>query len=187
MHSHDWLVRIKEYRLKQKHAEEAIHMPIHTHTHTRTHIHITQEQNNIGNHRQLKKIITDCNSWHLLSIWLWVRCYNQLIAFISSALLSHSWRTHFIFFFFSFLSFLIFIHLFIYLFCFFGATPVSYGSSQARGWIRAAAETYNTAIAPWDPSCICDLCHSMWQHWILNPLSEAKNWTRILTETMSGP
>ena len=31
-----------------------------------------------------------------------------------------------------------------------------------------------TAIVTWDPSCVCDLHHSMWQHRILDPLSEAR-------------
>ena len=30
---------------------------------------------------------------------------------------------------------------------------------------------YTTATATWDPSCICDLHHSLWQSLILNPLS----------------
>ena len=30
---------------------------------------------------------------------------------------------------------------------------------------------YTTAIAMPDPSRICDLLCSLWQHWILNPLS----------------
>ena len=42
-----------------------------------------------------------------------------------------------------------------------------------------------TTAAP-DLSCICNLCQSLWQHWILNPLSEARNQTCILTETTSG-
>ena len=34
-----------------------------------------------------------------------------------------------------------------------------------------------------DPSPICDLCHSLWQRWILNPLSEARDGTCILMDT----
>ena len=34
---------------------------------------------------------------------------------------------------------------------------------------------YATAIATRDPSCICDLHHSSRQHWILSPLSEARD------------
>ena len=33
-----------------------------------------------------------------------------------------------------------------------------------------------------DPSCICDLHHSSWQCQILNPLSEARDWTCILVD-----
>ena len=34
---------------------------------------------------------------------------------------------------------------------------------------------YTTAIATQDPSRICNLRHSSWQRWILNPLSEARD------------
>ena len=50
------------------------------------------------------------------------------------------------------------------------AAPGAYGSSWVRGWIRAAAGAYATAMTTPDPSCICDLCRSLQQHWILNPL-----------------
>ena len=41
-------------------------------------------------------------------------------------------------------------------------------------------------MATLDPNCICDLCRNLWQCWILNPLSEVRDQTRILTDTMSG-
>ena len=53
---------------------------------------------------------------------------------------------------------------------FFRAAPKAYGDSQARGLIGAVA-------AGLHQSCICDLHHSSWQHWILNPLREAKDGT----------
>ena len=34
---------------------------------------------------------------------------------------------------------------------------------------------YATATAMPGPSCICDLYHNSQQHWILNPLSEARD------------
>ena len=40
--------------------------------------------------------------------------------------------------------------------------------------------TYAKATATRDPSCICNLHHGSRQHWILNPLSEARDWTRNL-------
>ena len=39
---------------------------------------------------------------------------------------------------------------------------------------------YATVPAMPDLSCVWDLYHSSWQHWILNPLSEARDWTRNL-------
>ena len=41
---------------------------------------------------------------------------------------------------------------------------------------------YATAIAMQDLSCICDLHHSSRQHWILNPLSKARDRTLILMD-----
>ena len=37
-----------------------------------------------------------------------------------------------------------------------------------------------------DPSYTCDLCRSLWQLQILNPMIEARDQTHILTDTMSG-
>ena len=64
----------------------------------------------------------------------------------------------------------------------------AYGSSWVRGPIRAAAVTYATATTL-VPNRICDLCCSLQQCWILNPLRESRDWTWpcILTETTSGP
>ena len=42
---------------------------------------------------------------------------------------------------------------------------------------------YTTAIATWDLSWVCNLCHSLRQHWIPNPLSETWDWTSILMDT----
>ena len=39
-----------------------------------------------------------------------------------------------------------------------------------------------TATAMPDPSPVCNLHHSSWQHWILNPMSEATDRTRILMD-----
>ena len=45
---------------------------------------------------------------------------------------------------------------------------------------------YTTATATPDPSHICDLCHSLWQCQILNPLRKARDRTHIHKDTMSG-
>ena len=42
------------------------------------------------------------------------------------------------------------------------------------------------ATATPDPSCICDLHHSSWQHWILNPLSVARDRTCILMDIVGS-
>ena len=63
------------------------------------------------------------------------------------------------------------------------STPVAYGSSWARGQIRATTEAYTTATAMPDPSHICNLCCSWWQHQILNALSEARDRAYILMDT----
>ena len=64
------------------------------------------------------------------------------------------------------------------------ATPVAYGRSQARCLIAAAAEAYATSTP--DLNSICSLYCSLWQPWMLNPLSEARDQTCILTDTMLG-
>ena len=40
--------------------------------------------------------------------------------------------------------------------------------------------TYTTATAMQDPSRVCDLHCSLWQRWIVDPLSEAKDQTHNL-------
>ena len=42
---------------------------------------------------------------------------------------------------------------------------------------------YTTAMAMWDPSCICNLHRSSWKCQILNPLSKVRDWTHVLMDT----
>ena len=60
---------------------------------------------------------------------------------------------------------------------------MAYGSSWARGQIRAAAQVYATTMAMPDLSHICNLHHSLWPCQILNPLREARGQTHILMKT----
>ena len=55
------------------------------------------------------------------------------------------------------------------------ATPAAHRSSWLRGRIGAAAEAYTTATAMLGLSHICHLHHTLWQCWILNPLSEGRD------------
>ena len=48
-------------------------------------------------------------------------------------------------------------------------------------------QAYTTATATPDLSKISNLHQSLWQCWILNPRSEAREETCMLTETMLGP
>ena len=73
--------------------------------------------------------------------------------------------------------------LFFFFFCIFKAAPAAYGSSQARGWMRASDASLHHSHSNWDPSLIFDLHCSSCQHWILNPLSEVRDQTRILMVT----
>ena len=80
--------------------------------------------------------------------------------------------------------YVVLLHTYIFLFIFpFRATLVANGSSQARGRIRAAGASHATVTATPDPNCICDLCHTSQQHWTLNTLSGARDWTHILMGT----
>ena len=72
-------------------------------------------------------------------------------------------------------SFFVFFKFFL-----FGATPIAYESSQARGQIRIAAAGWITAKVTQDLSHVCKLHHSSWQRWIPNPMSRAREQTCVL-------
>ena len=65
------------------------------------------------------------------------------------------------------------------------AAPAAYGSSGAGNQIGVATEAYAIATTTPDLSRICNLCCSLQQHQILKPLSEAKDQTHILVDTVS--
>ena len=69
------------------------------------------------------------------------------------------------------------------LFCLFRVSPMAYEISQAQGQIRASAAGLHHSHSMQDLSCICDPHHSLWQHQIPNPLSEARYQTHILIDT----
>ena len=71
-----------------------------------------------------------------------------------------------------------------YFFFLFRTTLMAYGSSHARGRIRAAAvhHSHSSARSEPHPISICDLCYSLQQGWILDPMSEARDQTHILMD-----
>ena len=71
--------------------------------------------------------------------------------------------------------------LLLFHFCLFMAAPAAHGGSHVESELHLPA--YATATAAQDLNHICKLHHSSWQRWILNPLSEARDGTHILTDT----
>ena len=61
-------------------------------------------------------------------------------------------------------------------------TPAVYGSSQGRA-SNQSCSCWPTPQSQRCLSCIFHLHHSSQQHWILNPVSEARDRTRILMDT----
>ena len=80
----------------------------------------------------------------------------------------------------------VFYCLYSFAFSFFFLWPM-YGSSQARGQIRAAVQPTPQPRQHQIWSHVCDLCRSLQQGWIPNPLSKARDGTLILTERASSP
>ena len=68
---------------------------------------------------------------------------------------------------------------FIY-FCFLG--PILWHVEDPRLRVKSKLQlpAYTTATATRDLSGVCNLCHSSWQCWILNPLSKARDQTHNL-------
>ena len=71
--------------------------------------------------------------------------------------------------------------------CFFlfMATPAAYRSFQPGAELKLQLPAYSTVMVTLDPSCICDLCHSLRQGQTLNPLSKARDQISSLVDTMS--
>ena len=65
----------------------------------------------------------------------------------------------------------------------FRAACVAYGGSQAGSELELPLPACTTATATWDPRHVCNLHHSSWQRWLLNPLSQARDQTCILMDT----
>ena len=78
------------------------------------------------------------------------------------------------------------LYLFIY-FVFLGPHVWHMEVPKLRVQSELQLPEYTTATATSDLSHICDLHHSSWQCRILNPLSEARDRTRVLTDASWVP
>ena len=76
-----------------------------------------------------------------------------------------------------------FVFLFVFILSFLGLHPQNTEVPRLGVESKLYPLAYTTATAMPDPSRICNLHHSSWQHQIPNPLSEARNRTRILMDT----
>ena len=68
-----------------------------------------------------------------------------------------------------------------FFFLLFRAAPVAYEVPKLGVELEIQVPAYSRATATQDLSRVCDLHHSSWQCWIL-PMSEARDWTRILMD-----
>ena len=78
---------------------------------------------------------------------------------------------------------LLFLQKFLSFFHFMAA-PVACDIFRPRVKLELQLQAYATATIKLDPSHTCDLHHSLWQQWILNLLSEARDQTHIFTDTV---
>ena len=71
------------------------------------------------------------------------------------------------------------------LFLLFRAIPTACSMEVPRLGVESGLQlqAYPTATATPDLSCICDLHHSLWQCWIPNSLSRARDGTHVLMDT----
>ena len=68
-------------------------------------------------------------------------------------------------------------------FCFLGPHPWHLEVPRLGVESELQLLVYATATVTWELSHICDLHYSLWQRWILNPLSKAGDQTPTLTDT----
>ena len=74
-------------------------------------------------------------------------------------------------------------HIFFLFFCFLGPHLRHMEVSRLGVELELQLLAYTTSTATWDLSHVCELHHSSWQHWIRNPLSEARDQTQVFTDT----
>ena len=72
---------------------------------------------------------------------------------------------------------LFYLPLFLFLFFFLGPHLQHMEVPRLRVESELQLPAYTPATATPDPSSVCDLHHSSWKPWILNPLSKARDHT----------
>ena len=72
---------------------------------------------------------------------------------------------------------------FLKFFGFFRTTPRHVEVPRQGVELELQLPAYTTATAMWDPRHVCNLHHSSRQHWLLNPLSKARDRTRRFMDT----
>ena len=72
--------------------------------------------------------------------------------------------------------------LFLFLFVFLGPHLQNMEVPMLGIKSKLQLPAYATASATRDTSHVCNLHHSSWQYWILNPLNEARDQTRVLMD-----
>ena len=72
---------------------------------------------------------------------------------------------------------------FFFFFCLFRAAPVAYGSSWARGLIGAVDASLQHSHSNMAAKLQLRPTPKVMARWILNPLSEARDWTHIVMDT----
>ena len=76
-----------------------------------------------------------------------------------------------------------FFFSFFFWFLIFRATPWHMEVPRLGVELELQLPAYATATSMRDPSHVCNIHHSSWQHWIPDPLSEARDRTHILRDT----
>ena len=113
--------------------------------------------------------------------WGWGRPLNSSCVGAKTRSQFHAGCPMFFLFFLSFLFFGGGFLLLLLLFVFSGPHPQHMEVPRLGVELELQLPAYTTtAIAVLDLSCVCGLYHSSWQHRILNPLSEARDWTWVL-------
>ena len=68
---------------------------------------------------------------------------------------------------------------FLFFSCFLGLPPRHMDVLRLEVESKLQPPAYTTATTTPDLRRVCNLCDNSWQHWILNPLSEARDGTNL--------